>query len=189
MVATFATPDGPALAVMRVMSRRSLLTLVSSLVAASLGGACSPGEVADVAPPDVERVECTSEFEVTGTFASSVTPRPTAADGCVPNGTWTINLSEIAGGECATTKFQAQYVVTIAGQGRDRTYALNNPAGTAERKFGLSAGGGGECELSMEEISPATAPKYHRLLLKPFTEPGGTVVAGAANYTLWSSKP
>ena len=93
------------------------------------------------------------------------------------------------GGECATTKFQASYVVVVAGAGRDRTFTLNNPAGTAERKFGISAGGSGECEMTLEEISPATAPKYHRLLLKPFTEAGGTVVAGSATYTLWSSKP
>jgi hypothetical protein len=170
------------------MRRQSLAILVSA-TAASLIGACSPGEVADVAPPDVERVECTSEFEVAGTFATSVSPPPTAAEGCVPNGTWTINLTEIAGGECASTKFQAQYVVVVAGQGRDKTFTLNNPAGAAERKFGLSAGGGGECEMSIEEISPATSPKYHRLLVKPFTEPGGNVIAGSANYTLWSSKP
>ena len=68
-------------------------------------------------------------------------------------------------------------------------FTLTNPAGTAERKFGLSAGGGGECEMAIEEISPATAPKYHRLLVKPFTEPGSNVIAGSANYTLWSSKP
>lgn len=171
------------------MSRRTLTLLVSSFSVAALAGACSPGEVADVAPPDVDRVECTNDFEVAGTFASSVNPRPTAADGCVPNGTWTINLTEVPGGECATTKFQASYVVVVAGAGRDRTFTLNNPAGTAERKFGISAGGSGECEMTLEEISPATAPKYHRLLLKPFTEAGGTVVAGSATYTLWSSKP
>lgn len=171
------------------MSCRTLSILVSATAVASLAGACSPGEVADVAPPDVERVECTSEFEVAGTFRTSVTPAPTAADGCVPNGTWTINLTEIPGGECSATKFQAQYVVVVAGQGRDKTFTLQNPAGAAERKFGMSAGGGGECEMSLEEISPATAPKYHRLLVKPFTEPGGTTIAGSASYTLWSSKP
>jgi hypothetical protein len=152
-------------------------------------GACSPGEVADVAPPDVERVECTTELEISGSFATSISPAPTAAEGCVPNGTWTIDLTEVPGGECATTKYQARYVIAIAGQGRDRTFTLTNPAGAAERKFGLSAGGSGECELTLEEISPATAPKYHRLLLKPFTEAGGAVIAGSANYTLWSSKP
>ena len=171
------------------MRRWTLAAVISSLAVASLAAACSPGEVADVAPPDSERVECTTEFEVAGIFASSVTPRPTAADGCVPNGAWTINLTEVAGGECATTKFQTQYQVTIAGSGRARTYTLTNPAGAAERKFGMSAGGSGECELSLEEISPATAPKYHRLLVKPFTEAGATVVAGSATYTLWSSKP
>ncbi len=171
------------------MRRRTPLLLAFSLAAAALAAACSPGEVADVAPPDTDRVECTTEFEVVGTFASSVTPRPTAADGCVPNGAWTINLTDVPGGECATTKFQAQYLVTIAGTGRERTYTLTNPAGAAERKFGMSAGGSGECELSLEEISPATAPTYHRLLVKPFTEAGGTVVAGSATYTLWSSKP
>jgi hypothetical protein len=145
--------------------------------------------VADVAPPDVERVECTTELEISGSFATSISPAPTAAEGCVPNGTWTIDLTEVPGGECATTKYQARYVIAIAGQGRDRTFTLTNPAGAAERKFGLSAGGSGECELTLEEISPATAPKYHRLLLKPFTEAGGAVIAGSANYTLWSSKP
>lgn len=157
--------------------------------AVAMLAACSPGEVADVAPPDVERVECTTELELTGTFATSVSPAPTAADGCVPNGTWTIDVSEVPGGECATTKYQARYIIAIAGQGRERTYTLTNPAGAAERKFGLSAGGSGECELTLEEISPATTPKYHRLLLKPFTEAGGSVIAGSANYTLWSSKP
>lgn len=166
------------------MLRRSLIALGSTSILVALG-ACSPGSVDDVAPPDVERVECTTELEVTGTFATSVAQ----TGGCVPNGTWTINLSEIAGGECATTKFQAQYLVTVAGTGRARTFTLTNPAGTAERKIDISAGGNGECEMSIEEISPATLPKYHKLLIKPFTEAGGTVIAGHATYQLWSSKP
>ncbi|HVV82143.1 MAG TPA: hypothetical protein VHE35_03660 [Kofleriaceae bacterium] len=171
------------------MLRRKLGIVVSTAAVASLAWACSPGEVADVAPPDVDRVECTTDFEVNGTFATSVSPAPTATDGCVPDGTWTINLSQVPDGECATTKYQAQYIVQVAGMGRDRTFTLTNPAGTAERKFNLSAGGGGECEMSLEEISPATAPEYHRLLVKPYTEPGGNTVAGSATYELWSSKP
>ncbi len=173
------------------MDRRNRTRLVSALglAVAALTGACSPGEVADVAPPDVERIECTTEFEVSGTFATSVSPAPTAAEGCVPNGTWTIDVREVPGGECASTKFQARYVVTVTGTGRDKIFTLTNPAGAAERKFGMSAGGGGECDMALEEISPATAPKYHRMLIKPFTEPAGTLIAGSGNYTLWSSKP
>ena len=44
-------------------------------------------------------------------------------------------MAEVAGGECATTKFQAQYLVTIAGAGRERTYTLTNPAGTADLMY------------------------------------------------------
>ncbi len=172
----------------RRMSRKSV-TILSSFAVATLAVACSPGSVADVEPPDVERVECTSEFEVTGTFASSVTPRPTAADGCVPEGTWTINLEEVAGGECASTKAQAQYVVVVAKVGAERRFTLSNAMGTAERRMDISGGGNGECEMIITEISPATSPKYHHLAVKPFTEAGGTAIAGSATYTLWTSKP
>jgi hypothetical protein len=166
-----------------------LVTPLAGLLLVSSMAACSPGEVADVAPPDVERVECTTDLEISGTFVTSRSPAPTALEGCVPEGMWTVDVAEIPGGECASAKFQARYIISIAGTGRDRTYTLTNPMGTAERKFVLSAGGSGECELTLEEISPATSPKYHRVLLKPFTEAGGTAISGSATYTLWSSKP
>lgn len=128
---------------------------------------------------------CEAALTLSGTFAPEAgTPAP-AEQGCVPHGTWTVQVTVTDEGDCADVAVGTTYEYVIAGDGRDRTITYG---GTEDTTLGLSAGGGGECEGSFEHIS-AAADGVHVVLLKPYTEPGTTAILGTGTYQLWEEAP
>jgi hypothetical protein len=157
--------------------------------------ACTPGSVGtggddtggdDSALPS--GALCESTLTVTGTLAPPGTP-PAAELGCVPEGTWTLNVA--AGeGTCGDVSVANTYTYTVTGDGRDRTIAFTAATGE-DVTLGIHAGGNGECEGSFEHVWPTTdgSGEYNVVLLKPYFEPGTTTILGSGTYQLWTEHP
>ena len=164
------------------------------LLGAALVG-CDPGSVGGGDGVDVDdrlpEVKCEASLAISGTFATSVAPPPTAADGCVPEGVWTVAVTVMSAGDCAAVNVGDEYVFDVVGTGRDRTFTLRDAPAGAEISLNIHAGGNGECEFTFESITPAASGggEHEVILLKPYTEPGLTPIAGSGTYQLWTKHP
>ena len=133
-----------------------LAVLITGGLACDVGGTDPggiPPKAVDADEPAL--VECTAEFSLTGTLNPPVTPNPGA--GCVPTGTWTVNLAMTDPGNCAQAfEWQAQYVYSITGDseiGYTYTY-LGDPAD--ENVYLKVTAAGGTCNGSFEHYTNGT---------------------------------
>lgn len=129
---------------------------------------------------------CQADIALSGTFTPAGTP-PTPDLGCVPEGTWTVNVTISDTGDCGDVPMGSSYTYTVTGAGRDRVISYTAAAGE-ETTLSIHAGGNGECEASFEHIWE-TDGGFAVALLKPWFDPGTTTIQGTATYQLWSEHP
>jgi hypothetical protein len=169
---------------------RTRSTLLATLFALGLGpAACTPGEVGPGGDDGVdvderpEGVLCETALTLSGSLTPPGTP-PGAELGCVPEGTWTVNVT-IGEGDCGDVPVNATYTYVVAGVGRDQTITYD---GTEDSTLGIHAGGNGECEGTFEHLSPGDGG-HNVLLLKPYFEAGSLQIVGIGQYQLWEEAP
>ena len=127
------------------------------VLACDLGssGPMMMGGDADPLGNNDDRIECEATFSLTGSLVPSVTPDPDA--GCVPNGTWTVDLAVLDAGNCAEAfEWEAQYVYEVTGDneiGFTYTY-VGDP--TNEDVFLKVTAAGSLCNGSFEHYTNGT---------------------------------
>lgn len=161
--------------------------------------ACDGSVAADDPNDPLKNVECEAQVTLTGTFQTSLSPAPTAEEGCVPDGTWTINTTVSSMGTCAAVDVRSQYVLTVvntaaAGERPNRTVTLTGADPAADITANIHAGGDGECLLSFESITPTADGKFHVVLLHPVVDGEVSltnIVQGEepGSYQLWTKRP
>lgn len=169
---------------MKVATTLPLLGL--ALAGCTLGdasGGGGPGVDTDVRP---EEAMCEAQLTLTGTLTPPGEP-PTADVGCVPEGTWTVQVTVANVGDCGEVPISSTYVYEVVGAGRDRTITYTSPGGD-DANVGIHAGGNGECEGSFEHIWAAEGG-YAVMLLKPWFPPGTTTIQGTGTYQIWAERP
>jgi hypothetical protein len=149
----------------RRIHRRLLLALALTLAlapACSLGDATTDDDDDDIiGDPDIL---CTAELTVTGNLAPAGAT-PGADDGCIPMGTWTVNVAVADDGGCTDVAVEAQYIynVTLAENG---TWAVAYPADpAADTYLTMRSSGPGDCEGTFQHTS---ADGTQDMILKPF---------------------
>jgi len=166
----------------------TMLYLPKLLLVGTLGlglAACTTlGEVEDPPPGDdapidetPEGVLCQAELSITGTL---VPPgdAPSPDDGCIPLGTWTLNIAMSDPGDCDEVPVDAQYIYEITGN-RDDGYEYSYVADPDSElvRLKVTQGGPGDCEGNFEHYA---ADGKALLLLKPFER--DLSVSGTAYY-------
>lgn len=175
-------------------SRSTLLTTLGLALAFTSG--CTLGEVGtaddqvvgdddDLLPAEAL---CESTLTMSGTFTTSVSPPPTAEEGCVPQGTWTVQVTVADVGDCDAAPVASTYTYTVTGQGPEQRITYTGTPGE-ELNSGIHAGGNGECEGTFEHIWAADGTDFHVAQLKPYFDPGTSTIQGQGTYQLWSSHP
>jgi len=154
------------------MTRQGFVHFAMAAMLALGGAACSElgtvegGDDDDDTPIDEtpEAVSCMAELMVTGTLTPPGTP-PAADAGCIPIGTWTVDVQLVDAGDCESVDFLPQYVYTITGDidnGYEYVYTADP---TSENVFmKVTQGGPGDCEGSFEHYA---ADGMSMVLLKP----------------------
>jgi hypothetical protein len=169
------------------------------LASAAALSACDGSVAADDPNDPLKNVECEADVTLSGTFQTSVSPPPVATDGCVPDGTWTINTTVASMGTCATVDVRSQYVLTVVnsapmGERPIRTVTLQGAGASEEVTANIHAGGDGECLLSFESITPIGDGKFHVVLLHPVLDGEVSLTAVTqgeepGHYQLWTKHP
>ena len=156
--------------------------LLLSLLALTVAACTGLGDVEDPAPGDElderpESVSCQAELSITGTLVPPGAA-PGADDGCVPLGTWTLDLELSDAGDCADVPFEPRYVYEVTGsidEGYEYSY-LGDPD-SEDVRLKVTQGGPGDCEGNFEHHAPDGSAL---LLLKPFER--DLVINGTAYY-------
>jgi hypothetical protein len=168
------------------------LTAMGVLLACASG--CGVGSVStgdDIGDDDTTlpaNALCQSELTITGTFATSTVPPPTEDLGCVPQGTWTLEIAVADVGDCEAAPVSDTYVYTVSGEGATQMIDYTGAAGE-ELTSGIHAGGNGQCEGSFEHIWAATDGEFHVAQLSPYFAPGTATMLGSGTYQLWTQHP
>lgn len=132
--------------------------MFAALLGLALVGCDNLGAVEDMGDDDddelPEGVACMATLSVTGTLTPPGTP-PGPDDGCVPLGTWTVDIQMVDPGDCAEVPLRPQYVYEVTGSiddGWTYTY-VGDP--TAEHVYmKVTQGGPGDCEANFEHYTP-----------------------------------
>lgn len=171
---------------------RSIVTTLGLALAFTSG--CTLGEVGDDTTPIGDddttlpaNALCESTLTLSGTFAAEAVPPPTEDQGCVPQGTWTVQVTVSDVGDCDEAPVSTSYIYTVTGEGADETVTFTGGAG--ELTWGIHAGGNGQCEGSFEHIWEATGGEFHVAQMSPYFAPGTTTMMGSGTYQLWSKHP
>lgn len=170
------------------------------LALALLSTAACDGAVGEDDPGPLANVLCQAPLTVTGQFMSSVTPPPTADQGCVPTGSWTINVAVADNGDCSAVDVLPTYTVQIvntapAGERPNNEITVTNAPAGAEVDTGLNASGNGACNLSLDILTPApTSGQFHMVSLRTYVDPADTaartIMAGPdSRFQLWKQHP
>jgi hypothetical protein len=171
------------------MRLRSIL-FTSALAAL---GACSPGSVGgdDVVGGDDDTslpgtALCEATLTLTGTMVSSGEV-PSMDLGCVPQGTWTVNVTVSDEGSCGTVSIPTTWTYEVAGTGHNETITPTNNT-DQEGVLGIHSLGSGVCEGSFEHIWPS-ADGFNVVLLKPDSPTWQQTIEGHGTYQLWAEHP
>jgi len=168
------------------MHARPLFALGFALAGCGVGDATGPGGGGgdgvdvDERPPEVL---CEAALTLSGTLAPEGEP-PTADLGCVPQGTWTVDVT-VGEGDCGDVPVQSTYTYTVTGTGHDTLITYD---GTERSTVGIHAGGDGQCLGSFEHVWQGDGG-WNVLLLKPELEPGTTTIGGVGTFQLWNKEP
>jgi hypothetical protein len=131
---------------------------------------------------DEEPFACEAELAVTGSLTPPGAP-PTAEDGCVPTGLWTVHVALVDQGNCPEVPFLPQYEYEVTGsidEGYAYTY-LGDPT-NENVSLKVTQGGPGDCEGNFEHHS---ADGMSLLLLKPFER--DLAITGAGYYEVYTT--
>jgi hypothetical protein len=156
--------------------RSALATLLVALAATAT--ACAPGSAVPTGggPPGLDPdVQCQATLTVTGTFAASGAP---GADGCYPDGTWTVHATVADAGGCADVPVAAEYVYTVTTDAQGKWQVMYSGSDGGDVQLGMSATGDGLCEGSFVHTF---ADGLDELLLKPTLQAGA--LAGSGTFT------
>ncbi len=167
---------------------------------ALVAAASCDGAVGEDDPGPLENVLCEAPLTVSGSFTSSVTPAPTAADGCVPPGTWTVNVAVAGNGDCSSVEVLPTYTVQVvntapAGERPNHEITLTNAPTGADVDASINASGNGACNLALDVLTAApTAGQFHLVAVRAYFDPVDgatrTVMAGPdSRYQLWKQRP
>jgi hypothetical protein len=97
---------------------------------------------------------CRAELAVTGNLQPPGAP-PLAEEGCVPFGTWTVNVEMVDQGECQEVPFYNQYVYEVTPEPNEGGYLVVYTAEPMSEnvQMKITEGGPGDCEGSFEHHS------------------------------------
>lgn len=164
-----------------------LVPTLSLMVACGVGSdpAPGPGNTDDVD----ERIQCTAELTMAGTFTAAAALDPTM--GCQPAGTWNVTATVADMGTCTSVPLKASYVYTVAGMGHQSSITYSGTGD--ETALQISAGGDGSCKASFEHIASGGAG-FNQFELGPtIPEPASAVttltIGGSGTYNLWKVHP
>lgn len=159
------------------------------LLASAIWSGCDTGTATPGPGSNENEPSCTAQLTLSGTLVTANGQPPPADQGCVPAGTWKVQVTVSDKGTCTDVPVKPLYEYVIAGVGRATTIDYNAAAGE-EVNTSLAAGGNGECEGSFEHISmSAVAGNYNLIALKPYFSKGTLVIKGNGSYELWPNKP
>lgn len=155
--------------------------------------ACGVGEDGQPTPipdPVDERLLCTAELRMTGSFTAPAPRDPTM--GCQPVGTWNVTATVVDMGSCANVPLKASYVYLVEGEGHGSTITYQGTGD--ETNLQISATGNGDCSASFEHIAPVGDGKFfqfelHPLLPEPTAATTTETLAGDGTFNLWSVHP
>jgi hypothetical protein len=156
-------------------------------------GACTPGSVGgdDVIGGDDDTslpgtALCEATLSLTGTMISPGTV-PTEDVGCVPQGTWTVNVTVSDEGGCGSVVVPGVYTYEVVGTGHNETITSTSNT-DQEDTLGIHALGSGVCEGSFEHIW-AVDGGFAVILLKADATSWEQTIEGYGTYQLWSEHP
>lgn len=170
----------------RMIVRSTAVALGVALAGCTLGTVGGGGPVGNDEDQRPAEVLCEAQLTITGTFAPPGTP-PGAELGCVPEGTWTVNVAVGDEGDCGAVPIATTYTYTVVGTGRDQMIQYTTQTGE-EIWLNIHAGGNGECEGSFEHIWPAEGG-FNVMLLKPWFEAGTQTMQGTGTFQVWNEHP
>lgn len=156
-------------------------------------GACGLGSTGGLSGGDddqslPENALCQSTLTITGTLAPE--GAPTADQGCVPQGTWTVNVAVADLGDCDGAPVDAQYVYTVTGTGHNETITFEGSGDETELQIHADDSDGTACDGSFEHIwAGAASGEYNVMDLRPIAIPSSGMIAGEGTFQLWSAHP
>jgi len=129
----------------------------------------------------IEGVECMAELSATGTLVPPGTP-PAAEDGCIPLGTWTVQIAMVDPGDCGDVPFLPEYVYEVTGvEGDGYTYTYVGDPTNENVYMKVTQSGPGDCNANFEHYS---ADGMSLMLVKPFER--DLVLSGSAYYETYT---
>jgi hypothetical protein len=171
---------GAGVALVRCMRHRRRIHLC--LLLATLAPACTLGDVSTddddddddiVNDPDIE---CTAQLTVTGTM-SPAGETPGAEAGCIPMGTWTVNVAVSDDGGCADVAIESQYVYVVT-EASNATWDVAYPADpAADTYLQMRSNGPGDCAGTFQHTS---ADGNQDIILKAFER--DLVITGSGTF-------
>jgi hypothetical protein len=159
------------------------LMIVAGCGVGDPGGSVTPGDDVD------ERIACTAELTMAGTFTAAATLDPTM--GCQPAGTWAVTVTVADQGTCASVPVKASYDYSVVGTGHDASITYQGTGD--ETLLQISATGDGACSASFEHIN-AASDNFNQFELHPLVpEPTAAVttltIGGTGTFNLWTEHP
>ena len=150
---------------------------------------CQVGNAGDDSDPENEipeqgetqlKVACEAYLTVTGSLApSGVTPGE--EEGCIPDGTWSLQVTVEDVGDCTDIPINAEYVYVVSRDADDlAVMAYQGSDGNAEADRLIPGSAGGTCRANIEHYS---ADKLKVVYLQPHED--DLVISGSGTYELW----
>jgi len=171
---------------MRRISALVLILGVPALVACNVGDVdTGPGGSDDPNIPDPSdtqyQVACTAELNVTGSLIpSGVTP----GEDCLPDGTWTLQVTVADMGDCAEVPINAEYAYVVSrDESNNAVMAYMGTDGNDELDRYMPGSSGGTCRANIEHHS---TDDLEIIYLQPFED--DLIITGSGTYELWEIK-
>lgn len=148
-------------------------------LAGSIG--CGTGDVSGDPPNDdlPEYIDCIADLTLTGTFTPPGAP-PTIEDGCVPEGTWLVQVAVGDQGECTEVPVATSYEFVITRDEGGNLIATFAEQGDRDFNFSVSSNTG-DCKANFEI---AAADGYSLIILRPLEVEG--VIGGSGEFEHYS---
>jgi hypothetical protein len=156
-------------------------------------GACTPGSVGgggggDDVDPLPGTALCEAQLTLTGTMTPPGTP-PTMDLGCVPQGTWTVEVTVASLGDCDAAPVPTEYTYSVEGTGHNETITLTNNTTQETQSLQINDPGDGTCMGSFTHIWPSDDGGYHYVTLRPDAQSWDGTISGTGTYQLWMDHP
>jgi hypothetical protein len=164
-------------------------TVLGSLV---IVAGCGVGDPGGGTPGDDdvdERIACTAQLGMSGTFTAAAALDPTM--GCQPAGTWAVTVTVTDPGDCGSVPIKASYSYSVVGTGHDATITYQGTGD--ETSLQISAGGDGQCTASFEHINGSGTAfnqfEMHPGIPEPTTAVTSLAIVGEGVFNLWKEHP